>query len=63
MSYKVLKGFFLANGFEGRVDEVVDDKAFTSKEITSLTKDGSIEKAKGGSVAKKAIKPKAKKKK
>lgn len=44
--YKVKKGFILANGFEGRVDETVSEKEFSKKEIASLTKDGSIELAK-----------------
>lgn len=64
MPYKVLKGFILANGFEGRVDDIVIDKTFSSKEIASLTKDGSIEKAKLGSgtaSAKKPAKPAKKK--
>ncbi len=56
--YKVLKGFILANGFEGRADEVVSEKEFSKKEITSLLKDQSIETAKA---EKKAVaKPKKK---
>lgn len=55
--YKVLKGFILANGFEGRALEVVSEKEFSKKEITSLLKDGSIELAKA---AKKVLKIKKK---
>lgn len=62
MPYKVLKGFILASGFEGKVDDIVIDKTFTSKEIASLTKDGSIEKAKLGSGTQTAKKAKPKKK-
>lgn len=58
--YKVLKGFILANGFEGKTDEVVSEKEFTKKEIASLLKDGSIETAKAVKTAKKATKKKTK---
>ncbi len=56
--YKVLKGFILTNGFEGKVDEVVSEKEFNKKEIASLLKDGSITAQK--SPAKKAVSKKKK---
>jgi len=63
MPYKILKGFFLQNGFEGVVDTIVDDGEFTKKEIVSLTKDGSIEKVKSsGAKTSKKVKLSKKKK-
>lgn len=60
--YKVLKGFILANGFEGKPGEILAPSTFTKKEITSLEKDGSIVADKGGAkaTAKKPAKKKTK---
>lgn len=59
--YKVVKGFILTNGFEGKVGENLPNEQFTKKEIASLTKDGSIKPEKPGKLAKSAKVTKKKK--
>lgn len=61
--YKVLKGFILANGFEGRAEEVVSEKELSKKEIASLLKDGSIEAASKSATKRVAVIKSAKTKK
>lgn len=41
--FKVLKGFILANGFEGVVGAEVSEDKFTPTELESLVADGSLE--------------------
>lgn len=43
---KVLQGFILKNGFEGKVGEVVGEDKFGETELQSLITDGSLEEMK-----------------